>query len=386
VGQTIFGLIGTCSIIVSGFNFYHWYFASKRGNLFGNEKERSFHRKIKVVQDCLINCEKRVDVKYTGIPKIERLDFMKTLLSMSTQQVINLEGPSCCGKSHFMAEMLYAEKEKGKPVAHISLRGIGIHDIPPGCSVANYVCYQLGFNNSVLNQTIEINVTESTVYVERALRKMRDEGKPTPIIVIDDAQTLFNEDAVDVVSSREFLGILVHWCKNGLARPFLICTDTSISEHIELYAGVANCTGTFRLPEISDSDLFNHLKLKANPLRIENNLAAWTDEEIRHMIYIYGDNLQSINHVFHIPDTPTSIVDDDLQHKKNDIARVSRENPGCESIIKIVLQKEYIDGGYFKGDRNLLEALDNANILAMINGRYIFHSRIKKRAAEALFK
>ncbi|KAI3655983.1 hypothetical protein MP638_002721, partial [Amoeboaphelidium occidentale] len=385
VGQTIFGLIGTCSIIANGFNLYHWYFPSERGNLYGNQKERSFHRKIKGVEDCLINCEKRVDLKDTGIPKVERLDFVKHFLSMSTQQVINVEGPSGCGKSHFMAEMFYAEKEKGTPVAHICLRGIELHDIPSWRSVANYVCYQLGFNNAVMNQTIGINVTESTDYVERALRKMRDEGKPTPIIVIDDAQTLFNEDAVDFVSSREFLGILVQWCKNGLARPFLICTDASISEHIERDAGVAICTRTFRLPEISDTDLFNHLKLKANPLRLENNLSAWTDEEIRHMIYIYGDILQSINRVFHIPDSPTSIVDDDLQQKKNDLARVSRKNPGCESVIEMVLQNGCIDGGSYKGDRNLLEALVNAKILAMINGRYIFHSRIVKRAAEALF-
>jgi hypothetical protein len=79
----------------------------------------------------------------------ERADFTSTLLDMSRQSVINIEGRPGTGKSSFIAEMLKVENQKGTPVAHLELRGRDLKNIPEGCSVSNYICYQLGLESAV---------------------------------------------------------------------------------------------------------------------------------------------------------------------------------------------------------------------------------------------
>jgi hypothetical protein len=377
-GQAIVGLIGSGSIVGGAVSLYTWYYPSPH-------VKHMLNRKIKAVEDCLVNNEKHASPASTGIPKIDRADFAKTLLAMSVESVINIEGPPGTGKSSFITEMLEVENKKGTPVAHLELRGRDLNNIPAGCSVSNYICYPLGLESAVDSGKIVMDIAESSEYVEMALRKMKADGKQTPILVVDDVQTLFDADAVDVVSSLKFMALLVQWHTEGLIRPVLICSQGSITKYFERVSGMPIRTETFRLPEITDEDLFNHLKLKANPLRVNNNWVPWTDEEIAYMIHVYGANLKSINNLFAYPDSPTSRVNAHLESKRNHLATVVSVNQGTEALIKEILKKGCIGGDSMTVDRDALGVLIDANILAMINRKYMFHSRIVERAAEAIF-
>jgi hypothetical protein len=375
-GQAIVGLIGSGALLTSTGSLIAWQYE--------NYRKYSVARKVKAVEDCLVNNEKHASPASTGIPKIERADFANTLLAMSVESVINIEGPPGTGKSSFIAEMLKVENEKGTPVAHLELRGRDLKNIPAGCSVSNYICYQLGLESGVDSGKIVMDVIESSKYVEMALRKMKADGKQTPILVVDDVQTLFDADAVDVVSSLKLMALLVQWHTEGLIRPVLICSQGSITKYFERVSGMPIRTKTFRLPEISDNDLFNHLKSKANPLRVKNNWAAWTDEEIAYIIRTYGANLKSINSLFAFPDSPSSLVDADLEAKRNHINLTLNQCAGCELLLKEVIKNGYKPVS--KGDdMKSMEVLIEANILAMINRKYMFHSRIVERAAEGIF-
>jgi hypothetical protein len=93
---------------------------------------------------------------------------------------------------------LEAENAKGTPVAHLELRGL---NVPSGCSVSDYICYQFGLEAAVDSGNIEMNIDESTKYFEEALRKMKKDGKPSSILVIDDIQVLFANKSSDYVKS-----------------------------------------------------------------------------------------------------------------------------------------------------------------------------------------
>lgn len=79
------------------------------------------------------------------------------------------------------------------------------------------------------------NIGESAEYVEQALRKMKEDGKPIPILVIDDVQTLFDQQVVNnnVSSSLQFLALLVQWQIQGLVRPILISSQGSLVKYFE---------------------------------------------------------------------------------------------------------------------------------------------------------
>jgi hypothetical protein len=71
-----------------------------------------------------------------------------------------------------------------------------------------------------------------------------------------------------------------------------------------LVSGMPIRKTSFRLPEISDDVLFEHLKSKANPIRLVRNWKPWTDEDIKYMIRTYGANLTLINKFFTYTESP----------------------------------------------------------------------------------
>jgi Cdc6-like AAA superfamily ATPase len=100
---------------------------------------------------------------------------------------------------------LEAENAKETPVSHLELRGL---KVPSGWSVFDYIFYQFWLREAVDSGKIEMNIDKSSEFVEMALRKMIKDGKPTPILVIDEIQRLFANESVDYVeSSLEFLKI-----------------------------------------------------------------------------------------------------------------------------------------------------------------------------------
>jgi Cdc6-like AAA superfamily ATPase len=189
----------------------------------------SVKRKIKTIEDCFVKNQMQAKPSASSIQKIDRSDFKDILLAACRASIINIEGPPGIGKSSYFAELLEAENAKGTPVAHLELRGCRS---PSGCSVANYICYQFGLSNAVIFGNIEMNIDESAKYFEKALRKMKDDGKPTPILVIDDIQILFANESLDYVeSSLNFLELLVQWQTQGLIRPILISSHDSIVKY-----------------------------------------------------------------------------------------------------------------------------------------------------------
>jgi hypothetical protein len=126
------------------------------------------------------------------------------------------------------------------------------------------------------------------------------------------------------------------------------------------------------------------LKLKANPLRVNKNWVPWTDEEIAFMIRVYGANLKSINSLFAYPDSPNSRVNAHLEAKTNHINLTLNQCKGCKTLIKDVLNNGSLQ--LSEGiDMKSMEVLIESNILAMIDRKYMFHSRIVERAAEGIY-
>jgi Cdc6-like AAA superfamily ATPase len=186
-------------------------------------------RKIKAVEDCFVKNQMQAKPSITGIPKIDRTDI---LLATSIESIVNIEGPPGIGKSSYFAEVLEAENAKGTPVAHLELRGL---NVPSGCSVSDYICYQFGLEAAVDSGNIEMNIDESTKYFEEALRKMKKDGKPSPILVIDDIQVLFANKSSDYVkSSLKFLALLVHWQAHALIRPIFISSHVKYWFQIQI--------------------------------------------------------------------------------------------------------------------------------------------------------
>jgi hypothetical protein len=60
-------------------------------------------------------------------------------------------------------------------------------------------------------------------------------------------------------------------------------------------------------------------------------------------------------------------------------------NPACEGVIKEVLKNGLIKGDSKDIDDAAMNLLMDANIMALIENHYMFHSRIVERAGEQLY-
>ena len=378
-----FGKWALGTAVAGGGGFVMWLYDKKKEEE-EEAKKYGIQRKVQVVEDCFVKYEKRANLSPPGIPGFERSDFFSTVVNRCKENIVNVEGPQGSGKSSFFAALLASEHEKGTPVAHLEMRGIDLSMMHEKCSVSNYVCYRLGLETAVDSGKVVMDISESSKYVEQALRKLQKEGQPPPILVIDDIQNLFEGKSVNIDSSLNFLKLLVHWHVGGLARPILVCSQGSISDHFNRVSGMSSRTRTSRLPEVDDEMLRIHLQEKANSKRIAENKEPWSDEDIRKIVDTYGADFKGINSLFNEPSSPEKFISADVETKANLINKTLTKCKGCKAIIKDVLingYKSVAEGD----DEDSLKVLIDANILAVIERKYRFHSRLVKRAAEGTY-
>lgn len=151
MGKVVLGLAGSGTIATGAISLYMWYHPSP--HVVQKENEDASHkyaldRKVKAITDCLENNAVRAEPSSTGIPSMtEHLAaFGAELLTSSIQSLVSIEGAPGTVKSTFIAQLLKTEnaKEKPTPVAHLELRRYDFKDHRPGgCSISDYLCYQL---------------------------------------------------------------------------------------------------------------------------------------------------------------------------------------------------------------------------------------------------
>ena len=74
-----------------------------------------------------------------------------------------------------------------------------------------------------------------------------------------------------------------------------------------------------------------------------------------------------------------------MEQKRNHVADIVYARPGCKVVIQNVLKNGYIKGDSEDRDVDSINVLVDANILAVIERKIMFHSRIVQRACEQMY-